>query len=231
MVECTVAVVPARGGSKGVPHKNIRLVGGRPLIHYTLDAASASKKIDKIIVTTDDEDIAAICRAYDHVEVICRPTEISQDDSPVIDAVRHAVEGIDVDAIVLLQPTSPLRTGADIDAAISLFRARDLIPVCSVCQAGDAHPARMYRIEGGVLSSLMPDIAELRRQELPPVYHRNGAIYVFGRRELKRSKIIVEQMIPYVMASEASVNIDTEIDLLLLEAIFRKKNENSDLRT
>jgi CMP-N,N'-diacetyllegionaminic acid synthase len=230
MVEYTVAVVPARGGSKGVPRKNMRLVGGRPLIHYTLDAACAAKKIDRIVVTTDDADIAEICASYDRVEIICRPTEISQDDSPVIDAVQHAIQGMEPDAIVLLQPTSPFRTGTDIDEAISLFRASDLIPVCSVCQAGDAHPARMYRIEGGILSSFMPDLAELRRQELPPVFHRNGAIYVFGQRELKRGKIIVDPMIPYVMAHETSVNVDTELDLLLLEAILRNKDENSDPR-
>lgn len=230
MVKRAVAIIPARGGSKGVPGKNKRHVCGRPLIHYTLDAARAATKVEKIFVTTDDPDIAEICTEFDAIEVIRRPADIAQDDSPVIEAVRHALQAEEMDAIILLQPTSPFRTGADIDAAISLFRANGMTPVCSVCQVEDAHPARMYRIEDGHLISLMPELAELRRQELPPVYHRNGAIYVFGQRELERGQIIVDQMIPYVMGHEASVNIDTEIDLLLLEAILRKQNENLDPR-
>ena len=220
-----VAIIPARGGSKGVPGKNKRIVGGRPLIAYSIAAAREAASIDRVLVTTDDPDIAAIARA-EGVQVVERPDAIAGDASPVIDAVIHALENAgvaDVGAVVLLQPTSPLRTGADIDAALSLFEA-ERAPVCSVCRAEDAHPARMYRIEGGRLCSLMPELAAERRQDLPAVYHRNGAIYVFGPEQLARREIITADMVAYEMPSESSVNIDTELDLMLLEAVLARRS-------
>lgn len=220
----TVAIIPARGGSKGVPGKNKRLVGGLPLIAYSITAARDSARIDRIVVTTDDDDIAAIALA-EGAEVVVRPGEIAGDASPVIDAVIHALAHIEVtqpSAVVLLQPTSPLRTGSDIDAALALFQAHGA-PVCSVCRAEDAHPARMYRVVDGRLQSLMPELASERRQDLPPVFHRNGAIYVFGPNEIARREIITSDMVAYEMPGESSVNIDTELDLLLLEAVLARR--------
>lgn len=215
-----VAIIPARGGSKGVPGKNKRLVAGRPLITHTFAAAAAARSLDRILLTTDDPEIAALGRA-EGIEVVDRPAEIAGDDSPVIDAVIHAlaVTQTEPEAVVLLQPTSPLRTGADIDASVALFE-RGQIPVCSVVRVEDAHPARMYRIAGGRMIAEMPELASLRRQDLPALYLRNGAIYVVGPDQLARREIICDPMAPYVMPPDRSANIDTEIDLLVLEALL-----------
>ena len=216
-----VAIIPARGGSKGVPGKNKRMVGGRPLIAYSIAAARQAASIDRVVVTTDDPEIARIA-GIEGAEVVERPAAIAGDESPVIDAVVHALDSLaihDPAAVVLLQPTSPMRSGADIDTAVALFEGEGR-PVCSVCRAEDAHPARMYRIEDGRLVSLMPELAAQRRQDLPPVYHRNGAIYIVGPEQIARREIITSDMAPYEMPGESSVNIDTELDLLLFEAVL-----------
>lgn len=216
-----VAIIPARAGSKGVPGKNKRLVAGRPLISYSIASALEAARLDHIVVTTDDPEIADIARAA-NVEVVSRPAEIAGDSSPVIDAVRHALRTLQLAepaAVVLLQPTSPLRTGADIDAAIALYLASGA-PVCSVVKVEDGHPARMYEIADGRLQPLMPALATRRRQELPPLFLRNGALYVFGPRELVAGEIITPTMIPFEMDASRSVNIDTELDMLVLEAVL-----------
>lgn len=216
-----VAIIPARAGSKGVPGKNKRVVGGKPLIAYSIDAALAATTLDRIVVTSDDEETCDLARAAG-AEVVRRPEDIAGDTSPVIDAVRHALaeSGIDrIGALVLLQPTSPMRTGADIDAAVALFERTEM-PVCSVYRVDDAHPARMYRMDGTTLAPLMPDLASIRRQDLPPIYHRNGAIYVVGQRELDRGEIVTEPMTAYEMSFESSINIDSELDLAVLEHVL-----------
>lgn len=222
-----VCLIPARGGSKGVPHKNRRPAGGIPLISHTIRAAREAGVASAVVVTTDDEEIARIARA-EGAEAIERPAAIAGDESPVIDAVRHALDVrraagcAEAGAIALLQPTSPFRAPGDIDAAVGLFFSGGNTPVCSVYQTEDAHPARMYRIVDGRLVSLMPELSSVRRQELPPVYHRNGSIYVFGPNEVASGIIIGDRMIPYVMPAESSVNVDTEVDLLLVNAMLER---------
>ncbi len=223
-----LGLIPARGGSKGVPLKNRRLVAGRPLIAYSIDAARQSNRLTQIAVTTDDPAIADIARSSG-VDVVMRPEEIAGDTSPVIDAVRHAIQvrrnqGIpDPQALVLLQPTAPLRTGADIDAAVELFFSGDGHPVCSVSRCEDNHPARMYRLDDkGRLTPLMPELASLRRQDLPAVFHRNGALYIVGPREIAAGVIISPSMTPYVMEAQQSLNVDTEFDLRVLDVMLSK---------
>jgi CMP-N-acetylneuraminic acid synthetase len=236
MTRSVVAIVPARGGSKGVPRKNRRLVGGLPLISYTLRTARAAATLDRIVVTTDEAEIAEIAQA-EGAEVVMRPSDIAADDSPVIDAVRHALrtlaqrDGFAADIVVLLQPTSPFRAAGDIDAAVELFWDNGKTPLCSVYRCEDNHPARMYRIEDGRLTSLLPELASVRRQDLPPVYHRNGSMYVFGQREVENGMIIGEAMVPYVMGPTSSVNIDTEHDLILMAAILERSGEDPASRT
>lgn len=216
-----IAIIPARAGSKGVPGKNKRVVAGKPLIAYSWEAAKAARSIDRIIVSTDDEDIANLAE-ISGVEVVRRPAKIAADDSPVIDAVLHALKESGIAAprvVVLLQPTSPLRSGADIDRAVAMFEVSGT-PVCSVCRVDDAHPARMYRVENEMMVPLMPELAAVRRQELPALFHRNGALYVFGPEQLRIGKIICDQMLPYEMAPEQSVNVDSELDIAVLEALL-----------
>jgi len=216
-----VAIIPARAASKGVPGKNKRVVNGKPLIVYTLEAAVAASSLDRVVVTTDDPEVAVISRAAG-AEVVVRPSNIARDDSPVIEAVLHALEALgiaDLKALVLLQPTTPLRTVQDIDAALALFERRGL-PVCSVCKVDDAHPARMYRLDDEIMHSLMPEAAGMRRQDLPPLVLRNGAIYIVGPEQLRAGRIINDPMAGYEMPPERSVNIDSELDLLVLEALL-----------
>lgn len=178
--------------------------------------------IDRIVVTTDDSEIADLAHA-EGLEVVDRPAEIAGDSSPVIDAVIHALAEAGIDdpaAVVLLQPTSPLRTGDDIDAALALFELTGT-PVCSVVRVEDAHPARMYRVEEGRLIPEMPELATARRQDLPALYLRNGAIYIVGPAQLARGEIICDPMVPYEMSVERSANVDAEIDLVILEALLK----------
>lgn len=218
--------IPARGGSKGVPGKNKRLLAGKPLIQWTIEAAQASDTLTAIVVSTDDPEIAAIAR-HVGVEVIERPADIAGDASPVIEAVRHALVEREVSGhliptcIALLQPTAPMRLPADIDAAVHLFFCHDLSPVCSVVRCEDNHPARMYRQSPvGVLLPLIPEFATARRQDLPPVFHRNGAVYVFGQREVAAGVIIGERMVAYEMPASRSLNIDTELDMTILQTVM-----------
>ena len=220
-----LAVIPARGGSKGVPGKNKRIIGGKPLIAYSIEAAIKSKSLDRIVISTDDSDIAEIGLSYG-VSVINRPESLALDDSAVTSAVSHAVkvlrddEAFATDVVVLLQPTSPLRTVEDIDSAIGLYLKTGMT-VCSVSECGDNHPARMYSISDSRLQSLMPKISSLRRQDLPKIYHRNGALYVFSYPSMVADGIITESMVPYVMGAESSINIDAELDVSFLEAVLK----------
>ena len=204
-----------------MPGKNKRLVAGRPLISYTIETALATEALDRVIVTTDDPEIAELARAAG-AEVVERPGEIAGDASPVIDAVIHALGAVgltDPAAVVLLQPTSPLRTAEDIGRALALFE-RTGVPVCSVVRVEDAHPARMYRIEGERLVPEMPELATARRQDLPALFLRNGAIYIVGPDQLAHREIICDSMVPYEMPAERSANVDAEIDLVVLEALL-----------
>jgi len=223
-----LGLIPARKGSKGVPNKNKRVIQGKPLISFTIDAALLSTQLTHVAVTTDDPDIIKIAK-QSGVIAIQRPASIAQDDSPVIETVRHSLSTLETalelkfDSVVLLQPTSPLRDFEDIDNAIGLFYKFNRNPVCSVYRCEDNHPARMYTIFDGRLVALMPDWAANRRQDLPDVYHRNGALYVFGWREVESGNIISMSMTPYIMRQRASINIDTEIDFHLLEVILAMK--------
>lgn len=223
-----LALIPARAGSKGVPGKNLRKVAGRSLIEYAIGAAKAARQLSAIAVTSDDE--GALEQAKQHGALALRRAPgISEDASPVTLAVQQALAqaeelaGHRFDVVVLLQPTAPLRKGSDIDAAIGLYFQHGQ-SVCSVCRCDDNHPARMYRLEdNNNLTPLMPELAELRRQDLPPVYLRNGALYVFGRDDALAGKIIKPDMTAYVMPGDTSINIDRELDLLVLDAYLARQ--------
>lgn len=222
-----LGIIPARGGSKGVVRKNIREVAGRPLIAYTIEAARASRFLTRCIVSTDDKETAEIS-ALLGCEVMDRPAELAQDETPTIAVVKHVFgllesQGESFDYGLVLQPTSPLRTGPDIDSALQALDQSDADSVVSVYQVSDHHPARMYKLENGHLVSFDEKFASARRQELPPVYHRNGAIYTFRRSLLDQDTLMGEKILPYVMAEDRSLNIDTEYDLVLADFILSRK--------
>ena len=222
-----LALIPARAGSKGVPGKNLRKVAGLSLIEYAIEAGKAATTLTTIAVTSDDA--GALDQAEQHgVLALRRPEGISEDASPVTLAVKEAlgqaeaVTGRRYDIVVLLQPTAPLRRGADIDAAVALYREHGQ-SVCSVSRVDDNHPARMYRLdESKRMSALMPELASLRRQDLPPVYLRNGALYVFSREDALGETIIKPGMTAYEMPGKTSINIDGEMDLLVLDAYLAR---------
>lgn len=222
-----LGIIPARGGSKGVPRKNIREVAGSPLIAHTIAAVHASQLLTRCIVSTDDQETADISVSLG-CEVMKRPVELAQDDTPTFDVVKQVfdvleAQGQSFDFGLVLQPTSPLRTGLDIDSALDALFHSDADSVVGVYQVSDHHPARMYRMEDGLLISFDPSLETLRRQELPPVYHRNGAIYAFHRRLLDDGTLLGKKILPYIMPEERSLNIDTEYDLVLAEYILRRK--------
>ncbi len=224
MSKQVLALIPARAGSKGVVGKNKRLLGGKPLIVYSVDCAIESEVVTHVAISTDDSDIIALYEDISGVRVIRRPEEMATDKSSVIDAIVHALEvlkekGLSFGCIVLLQPTSPFRKPTDIDKAVEKYWANSHQPLCSVCECGDYHPARMYDIKQNTLNSLHPELSSIRRQDLPPVYHRNGAMYIFSEKQLREGGVIHENMTPYVMPEIQSINIDTELDFRLAELV------------
>ena len=218
-----LGVIPARGGSKAIPRKNLVMLGGKPLLAWTCEAAKGSK-LDRIIVSTDNEEIARIAVSYGVDVPFLRPAELSEDSSATIDAVTHALEAIDekFDAVMVLQPTSPFRTTQDIDECLALLEQSAADSVISVVDVGGYHPARMKYLDSGRLVD--PPFVELRenqpRQELVPMYIRNGAVYLTRTKTLLEGSFKGADCIAYVMPSDRSVNIDEPIDLIVAEAIL-----------
>ncbi len=226
-----LGIIPARGGSKGVPRKNVRQVAGRPLIAYTLEAAAAARRLSRFVTSTDDAEIAAVA-AECGSPVLRRPPELAADDTPMLRVVEHvlaasaAERGEPPEVVVLLQPTSPLRTAADIDAAVELLLTTGADSVVSVYRVEDHHPARMYRLRDGCLLPYEPEPADRLRQALPAVYHRNGAVYACRRALIEERGTLLGGVVrPYMMPRERSINIDDEVDLGLAELLLRRRAE------
>ncbi|MGO8879550.1 MAG: cytidylyltransferase domain-containing protein [Desulfomonilaceae bacterium] len=219
-----LAVIPARGGSKGVPRKNIREVAGKPLIAYTIECANKAKYPDKIVVSSEDSEILSKAHHYGAATLI-RPVELSQDETPGVDPVLHAIEAnVDYDYVVLLQPTSPLRIPEDVDTAIQLCISKNYPACVSVCHSQES-PYWMFTIPDGIrLKPLLKGTRPARRQDLPSTFVLNGAVYVAEIEWLKKTKdFISDQTIAYVMPNDRSLDIDTESDLQHFEALLRDR--------
>ena len=229
----TVGLITARGGSKGIPRKNVRLLAGKPLIAWTIEAARATRLIDRIIVSTDNQEIADVAIQFGAEVPFMRPAELALDNSSHLDVALHALQWIEsrqdeqVEYLVTLQPTSPLRICSDIDGAIELASRSDADAVIGVCEA-ESHPYLMHqRASDGVLTPFVAsDIKYLRRQDLPPAYRINGAVYVHCAQRLKASRVwFPSNVVGYVMPSERSLDIDTEWDLKLVDCLLRESND------
>lgn len=225
-----LGIIPARGGSKGVLRKNIRMVADLPLIAYSINAAASSNTLADFVVSTDDDEIANISNSFG-AKILKRPPTLAADNTPMLPVIRHVFSeiktksGDDYDIGVILQPTAPMRTAEDIDQAVNILISTGADSVVSVYRVYDHHPARMYKIENDCLVSLEEEPGSRLRQELPPVYHRNGAIYAFRRTMVEQTNSLIGlNTRPYIMPDERSVNIDTEIDLLLADLLLRRKN-------
>jgi len=219
-----LGIIPARGGSKGVPRKNVRMLDGKPLICHSIEAAKGSKSVTEFLVSTDDAEIASVSKEWG-AEVLPRPAKFAQDSTPMPEVIDHVLRerGARFDIIVLLQPTCPQRTPADIDGALAAFSDASVQSVMSVYQVEDHHPGRMYQSEGGRLAPLFPQWIAARRQDLPPIYHRNGAIYACRVEHFKRTGFLWdERPFPYVMPRNRSLNIDDPFDLEIAEFIYSR---------
>lgn len=229
----TLVIIPARGGSKGVPKKNIKILGDKPLVVHAIDCAKGSKKATRIIVSTDCEEIAAISKEYG-AEVMFRPIDLATDTSNVVTAVEHVYQELkeEFDIIVLLQPTSPLRTGIDLDNVICFFENdANIQGVISVIPMDDIHPARMYNL--GIDNELIPFLEygeTARRQDLEPVFYRNGCFYAVRTAAFFNEKsFMVTNKAAYVMDANWLANIDTQRDFKIAEILYKDwKNENSN---
>lgn len=216
-----LAIIPARAGSKGLPGKNHRLIAGRPLIQWTIDAAAKSRFIDKIIVTTDDDQISKIAN-FNNLHVIDRPPPLATDMALTSDVILHSIEGFpDFEIILYLQPTSPCRQTKDIDTAITLLAESVTQGVVSVVKANERPDLMFRRDTRGGLHRLM-DTEELPRQEIEDAFLVNGAIYCAYRSALlqKKGSFIQLDLIGMVMPPELSIDIDTEADFKAAEEII-----------
>ena len=227
-----IGIIPARGGSKGVPRKNVRLVAGRPLIAYTIEAALASQLLTEFVTSTEDAEIAAVAEELGS-PVLPRPPELAADDTPALAVAQHVLQVMEAqgrcfDYLVWLQPTAPLRTAADIDAALELLWESGADSVVSLAPVpGHYNPHWQFVVEEGsvrlftgeALSEIIP-----LRQQLSVTYTRNGAIYAC-RCSLINSHhtFLGPDTRAYIMPRERSVNIDDELDLLVAEAVLRQR--------
>lgn len=226
-----VGLIPARGGSKGVPGKNIAPCGGRPLIAWTCEAAKRSAGLDRTILSTDSDEIARAAASWGIDAPFVRPAELARDDTPSLDVMRHALrwletEGTTVSALVLLQPTSPLRTERHIDAAIDLFRATGADTVVSVVEVPHRfHPAALMREKDGWLSPHDgANNAGGRRQDLPSVLARNGPAVLLATPDiLRRGQLYGDRVRALVMDVRESVDVDTAADLEYADYLLSRR--------
>jgi len=217
-----MALIPARAGSKGIANKNLAMLAGHPLIYYSITSAKASRYIDRVVVSSDGDKILA-CASSLGAEALKRPADISTDTTAMAPVIQHFIDASsldDEDRIVLLQPTSPLRRAEHIDAAIAMSRRNDST-VISVVDVGDHHPYKAFRVDDkGRLRGLIDDDAPFsRRQDCPPCYYANGAIYVFRVLDfLRQGRIPLLHASPYPMSDQDSLDIDNNEDLEAAEA-------------
>lgn len=225
-----LAVITARGGSRGLPRKNVRKLGGLPLISWTVRAALEAQCVDRVVVSTDDEEIAAVAYEAGAEVPFIRPNYLASDTSTSVDVMKHALELLPgFELAVLLQPTSPFRTGADLDAAFELWQSIPDAGGCvSVCEATES-PWLMYRAEvNGQLERLLPmPTLGLSRQNLPKAFILNGAFYfVKVSRFLTQERLIFDDCLGYEMPVNRSLDIDTEDDFRFAERMMVNWNGN-----
>jgi CMP-N,N'-diacetyllegionaminic acid synthase len=219
-----LAVIPARGGSKGIPHKNIAPLCGKPLIAYTIEAAKKASSLDRILVSTDDKLIAATCEGLS-VEVLKRPSELASDSATTLSVLQHVVatlrmEGYAPDAVMTLQPTSPLRTARHIDEAAGVFAADPMADslVSCIIVPHVFHPLSvMKKTTEGYLLPFFDRFQPTRRQEKEPVLARNGAAIYITRTPNLAQYVFGGRLLPYMMTYEESLDIDSHEDLAFAE--------------
>lgn len=221
-------IIPARGGSKGIPHKNIKDLCGKPLISYSIEAAQKAKP-GYILVSTDDPEIAAVARDCGVKIDYMRPADLATDNAGsyevIIDGMNWAdKQGIEYDCIVLLQPTSPMRNSTDIDDCLKIYTP-DIDMVVSVSETSSNPYFSVFEADqDGYLRISKGDGLYTRRQDAPKAYEYNGAVYVMNPKTLRQMPIgKFQKRIPYIMPREKSIDLDTPLDWLVAETIMKQK--------
>lgn len=232
-----LAIIPARGGSKGLPGKNIRQFAGKPLIVHSIEAALNCSFISRTVVSTDDDKIAEVAKAHG-AQVIKRPAELAADTSLVIDAIRHAVRtveeaGEDVDIVLLLEPTSPFRRPEDLERCIRVLLENK---ADSVATFTDSHvsPNRLWRVSDDVVEPYIEGaVPWLPRQKQPKAYELTGQIYALSKKILHENEDSISQLMgriyPVITPRETALDIDTELDFMIAEKVmehFQRKNKS-----
>ena len=223
-----LALIPARGGSKGLPGKNVRSLGGKPLIAHSIQAALNAKSVSRVVCSTDSPEIAAVAQEYGAEVPFLRPEELARDESLAIDNYIYTIDrlakeqGREINEFVVLLPTAPLRNARHVDEAIMLFRQKNADSVISYYPA--PHPVQWHKFirEDGVLESCFPETTLANRQDERQAFLPNGAIYVFNYELLKtRRAYYSDRSYPYIMPGRLSVDIDTAEDFEYAEFLYR----------
>jgi len=224
-----LAIIPARGGSKGIKRKNIKVLLDKPLLIWTVDVAIQSQYIDKLILSSDDIEIINIAKEYGVEVPFRRPSELAKDNTPGIDVILHAIDQCDgYDIVVVLQPTSPLRIVEDIDGAINKMIEAESSSCVTLCKS-EKSPYWMYSINNNnILSPFLNDsVLYQNRQDLPEIYSLNGAVYVARIEWMKKHRSFIgNNTYGYIMPHIRSVDIDEELDFVLSESLL-SSNINS----
>jgi CMP-N,N'-diacetyllegionaminic acid synthase len=223
-----LGLIPARGGSKRLPRKNLLPLAGKPLIAWTIEAALASRYLDRVVLSSDDDEIMGVAERYGCEVPFRRPDSLAADHTPGIDPVLHAIEELPgYDYVVLLQPTSPLRTANDIDGAMEKCHDRGALSCVSVCRA-DKPPHWMYTLDDREhLSPIMPDGPRVHRGQDLEVYTLNGALYVAAVPDLIRTEeLVTDETTAFVMPGWRSVDVDTLLDLQWCEFLLRNRPDH-----
>ena len=229
------ALIPARGGSKRLPRKNVKLLCGKPLIAWTIEAAKGSKYIDSIVVSTDDLEIKNISEKYGAIVPFLRPKSLSNDTASSFDVIKHAIEALEItgnnNLIILLQPTSPLRTSEDIDKALEFYLSKNAYGVVSISECehsplwSNTLPENLSMAE-----FIRPEIQGKRSQDLPKYYRLNGSIYIYNVEMLLRKNHIFydERVLGHETPNSTSIDIDTLLDFQIAETIMNYRSADED---
>jgi CMP-N,N'-diacetyllegionaminic acid synthase len=212
-----LGLIPARGGSKGIPRKNLAPVAGKSLLAWTVEAVNGAELLTRVVVSTDDDEIASAAE----VDVLRRPPELAQDDTPMLDVIRHAVEELRPELVVVLQPTSPLRRSEHVDGAVLLLLETGADCVVSVCEVPHRYSpeALMDLVDGRLVAR-----GKARsRQEKDAVYARNGPAVLALRADRLGRELYDGDCRAYVMDQRSSLDVDTEYDLELAELLLRSR--------
>lgn len=232
-----LAIIPARGGSKSVPRKNIKLLGGKPLLYYMLSAALGSKLLSRVVVSSEDDEILRVAEKYGGEKIIVRrPKNLALDKTPDVPMLQHAVKIVEkmdactYDYVVQLHVTTPFVTSEDIDIALSALLASDAESIVSVCEVNDYHPVKLKKMVDGKLQQYIDGLLEhstARRQDFEPVYKRNGGLYASRRKIImEQGRVFGDVVLPHIMPPEKSIDINSIVDFWTAEAVLKNMKTN-----